>query len=234
MNFNDLLAEYKPFISSVLTTKPSVTLPEEQEESPTIMLEPTEEIKNAPEETDSNDGVKPIYTAEHLINKLMYNMDPKDNNSIYYTKFTKKDIPRFAKTMKAIFSNVLDEEDLPKDNVNNLVMQAALESDYGTNPRGNGYNLGGIKAIGPDREKVGTKWSDNNYYRNFNNLYDYARYVVHLLDNRYNAIRTSPDNFIAALHGDNPGKYSYSGSSSTYAKNFQNMISLRKALNETL
>ncbi len=82
---------------------------------------------------------------------------------------------KFANTMKTIYSEVLDELGLPKHNISNLVRQDALESTYGTSPRGNGYNLGGIKVF-HNKETLGTRHSDGYYYRNFKDLKDYARY----------------------------------------------------------
>lgn len=48
--------------------------------------------------------------------------------------------------MTPIFKEALEENGLPTTNLNNLVRQAALESNYGLDPRGErGFNLSGIK-----------------------------------------------------------------------------------------
>lgn len=123
-------------------------------------------------------------------------------NPIYSTKFKEKNFRKFANTMKTIYSEVLDELGLPKHNISNLVRQDALESTYGISPRGNGYNLGGIKVFN-NKEVLGTKHSDGYYYRNFKDLKDYARYKIKLLHNDYGAIEIPAEQFIDALHGKN-------------------------------
>ena len=154
------------------------------------------------------------------------------SKEIYKTKFINKDIPNFTKVMSEIYSDVLDELNLPKDNLLNLIRQAAIESDYGTNPRGNGYNLGGIKNFTNDPSK-GTVYSgDKINYLNFNDLKDFATYKVKLLNDRYDAIKSPTNEFVSRLHGQNKGKYSYSSSKNAYMKAFEEMKSLDSAFNK--
>ena len=152
-------------------------------------------------------------------------------NPIYSTRFKEKNFRKFANTMKTIYSEVLDELGLPKHNISNLVRQDALESTYGTSPRGNGYNLGGIKVFN-NKESLGTRHSDGYYYRNFKNLKDYARYKIKLLHNDYGAIEAPAEQFIDALHGKNKKKKVYSAGKDAYEK-FRNMKSLNKYLDES-
>lgn len=152
-------------------------------------------------------------------------------NPIYSTRFKEKNFRKFANTMKTIYSEVLDELGLPKHNISNLVRQDALESTYGTSPRGNGYNLGGIKVFN-NKETLGTRHSDGYYYRNFKDLKDYARYKIKLLHNDYGAIEAPSEQFIDALHGKNKKKKVYSAGKDAYEK-FRNMKSLNKYLDES-
>ena len=152
-------------------------------------------------------------------------------NPIYSTRFKEKNFRKFANTMKTIYSEVLDELGLPKHNISNLVRQDALESTYGTSPRGNGYNLGGIKVFN-NKETLGTRHSDGYYYRNFKDLKDYARYKIKLLHNDYGAIEAPAEQFIDALHGKNKKKKIYSAGKDAYEK-FRNMKSLNKYLDES-
>ena len=69
-------------------------------------------------------------------------------NLDYYHKFGQTDnkFKELAEILKPIFVQVLKEKNLPLTQVDNLVRQAALESQYGLDPRGSrGFNLGGIK-----------------------------------------------------------------------------------------
>ena len=131
--------------------------------------------------------------------------------------------------MKSIYSEVLDELGLPKHNIPNLVRQDALESNYGLNTRGNGFNLGGIKVFN-NKENLGTLYKDGFYYRNFKDLKDYARYKVKLLHNNYGAITTPSNTFIDVLHGNNPNKKVYSGNKKHYIDTFKGMHSLNQYL----
>lgn len=136
----------------------------------------------------------------------------------YNTKFETKNFKNFADTMKAIYTEVLQELGLPKHNLKNLVRQDALESNYGLNAKG--YNLGGIKY----------RDSDGTYkLKEFKDLKDYARYKVNLLNNYYNAIATPEDNFIEALHGNNKDNRHYNNDIEKY-KAMNYMKSLDKYL----
>lgn len=135
----------------------------------------------------------------------------------------------FADVMYPIYREVVNQKGLNTKIIPYMIKQDALESNYGLSPRGNGYNLGGIKGS----PSVSTKGPDGQYYRNFNSLKDYVTYKVDLLNNRYNAFQaTSERDFINRLHGNNPSGYSYSANAVGYARNFNNLNSLDKALNK--
>lgn len=165
------------------------------------------------------------------INRVVPIIDP-EYESLKRTIFKNKDIKNFSNVMSKIYTKVLTDLSLPLHNVPNLVRQDALESSYGTSTRGNGYNLGGVKVF-IDKEKLGTKYKDGFYYRNFNDLEDYARYKVNLLENDYGGIISSPaSEFIDRLHGNNPGKKNYSANKSHYINSFKGMKTLDSYLNE--
>lgn len=158
------------------------------------------------------------------IRRVMQNNDYKHRFGTSSNKFQE-----FADVMYPIYKEVITEQGLNPKIIPYLIKQDALESNYGLSPRGNGYNLGGIKGS----PIVSTKYSDGQYYRNFSNLKDYVSYKVRLLNNRYDAFSaTSEQDFINKLHGNNPSGYSYSASSETYSKNFKGLTSLSKALNK--
>lgn len=165
------------------------------------------------------------------INRVVPIIDP-EYESLKRTIFKNKDIKNFSNVMSKIYTKVLTDLSLPLHNVPNLVRQDALESSYGTSTRGNGYNLGGVKVF-IDKEKLGTKYKDGFYYRNFNDLEDYARYKVNLLENDYGGIISSPANeFIDRLHGNNPGKKNYSANKNHYINSFKGMKTLDSYLNK--
>jgi hypothetical protein len=131
--------------------------------------------------------------------------------------------------MVKVYSDVLDELGLPKTNLMNLVKQAAIESNYGTDPRGNGYNLGGIKNFTGDDSKGTVNPSDNTSYLNFTDLKDFARYHVRLLNDKYGALAaTDSTDFVNRLHGNNPGGRNYSVNRSGYHRMFDNMASVER------
>lgn len=154
------------------------------------------------------------------------------NSAVYKTKFKEKDMKQFVKVMTKVYSDVLDEMGLPKTNLVNLVKQAAIESNYGIDPRGNGYNLGGIKNFTGDDSKGTVFIGDNTSYLNFKDLKDFAKYHVTLLNDKYDAIaaRDSTD-FINRLHGANPSGRNYSINKSGYNRMFSNMKTLEKIFN---
>lgn len=158
------------------------------------------------------------------IRRIMQNNDYNHKFGTSSNKFQE-----FADIMYPIYKEVVTEQGLNSKIIPYLIKQDALESNYGLSPRGNGYNLGGIKGS----PIVSTRYSDGQYYRNFSNLKDYVTYKVQLLNKRYNAFdATSEQDFINRLHGNNPSGYSYSASSETYSKNFRELTSLNKALNK--
>lgn len=168
-----------------------------------------------------------------FINKILEGKKP----SLDYThKFGSTDnkFQEFASVMTPIFKEALEKNEYPLTNLNNIVRQAALESSYGLDPRGErGFNLGGIKhpgdSIAPKYKK--TKHTDGEYYIDFDNLGDYASYKVKLLNDRYNALDARNTNdFIDRLHGNNPNKSNYSADKKSYLRNLNGTKSLDKFL----
>lgn len=170
-----------------------------------------------------------------FLNKILRGQQPSLD---YSHKFgsTKDKFKEFADVMTPIFREALEENGYPTTNLNNLVRQAALESNYGLEPRGDrGFNLGGIKHPG---DKIAPKYKKSRYkdgfdYIDFDNLRDYANYKVKLLDNRYDALGAKNTNdFISRLHGANPHKSSYSADRDSYRRNLNGTISLNKYLSD--
>jgi hypothetical protein len=157
--------------------------------------------------------------------------DLKDKG-IYQTKFKTKDVNEFVKVMTKVYADVLDELHLPKTNLVNLVKQAALESNYGTEARGNGFNLGGVKNFTGDDSRGTVNPGDNTSYLNFRDLKDFARFHVQLLNDKYGAI-TAKDStdFVNRLHGANPAGRNYSINKEGYHRMFNNMATLEKIFN---
>ena len=183
-----------------------------------------ESDKETQESRDINNKI------QNTINKTN-SIDP-EYESLKSTIFKTKDIGNFSNVMSKIYTKVLTDLNLPLHNVPNLVRQDALESSYGTSTRGNGFNLGGVKVF-QDKEKLGTKYKDGFYYRNFGNLEDYARYKVNLLENDYGGIISAPaSEFIDRLHGKNPGKKNYSANKRHYINSFKGMRTLDSYLNK--
>ena len=185
---------------------------------------------NVDEQKDNNVNKDIVQQEEQRIPEYkQFNDMPitkSTNTDIYKTKFTTKDIPNFTKVMSQIYFDVLDEMGLPKTNLLNLVRQSAVESNYGTDPRGNGYNLGGIKNFTKDPNRGTVYKGDNISYLNFKDLKDYVTYKVKLLNTKYNAIDAPENEFVDRLHGNNPTKQSYSASRENYFKVFKNMKTL--------
>ena len=150
----------------------------------------------------------------------------EDMRNNFITK-SKNKFDTFVNKMYPIIERTLIEKELPTDNLHNVLKQMAHESDYGLNPRGNGYNLSGIKAWDDDE---GTKFKDGNYYRDFKDYRDYADFYIDLLNNRYNALDAKDTNdYIYRLHHGKDGK-SYSADEKGYKKNLTRMYSLDRAI----
>lgn len=150
----------------------------------------------------------------------------EDMRNNFITK-SKNKFDTFVNRMYPIIERTLIEKELPTDNLHNVLKQMAHESDYGLNPRGNGYNLSGIKAWDDDE---GTKFDDGNYYRDFKDYRDYADFYIDLLNNRYNALDAKDTNdYIYRLHHGKDGK-SYSADEAGYKRNLTRMYSLDKAI----
>lgn len=155
-------------------------------------------------------------------------------NLDYYHKFGQTDnkFKELAEILKPIFVQVLKEKNLPLTQVDNLVRQAALESQYGLDPRGSrGFNLGGIKWNNNQTDREWTKHKDGEKYIDFENLYDYAQYKVDLLNSRYNALTaTSTNDFVDRLHGNNDTNSNYSQGKDNYIRTLNRTTSLNKYL----
>ena len=139
----------------------------------------------------------------------------------------------FASIMVPIFGKALYSEGIQtsKDNLDNLVRQAALESNYGLDPRGkSGFNLSGIKWYkGCIYGK--TKGVDGQDYIDFPSLEDYAKYKVRLLNNKYDVFNAkNTTDFVDRLHGNNSSKANYSASKDKYLSALNNMKTLNQYL----
>ena len=167
----------------------------------------------------------------------MYNPNESDDNMQndidHIFGQTSNKFEEFAGVMIPIFEKALKDNNIEttKDNLYNLVRQAALESNYGLSPRGkNKFNLSGIKWFkGCPYDK--TKWEDGEDYVDFPNLEAYADYKVKLLNDKYQAFgASSTTDFVNRLHGQNPSKANYSASKQNYLTSLNNMKSLNKYL----
>lgn len=140
---------------------------------------------------------------------------------------SKNKFDTFVNKMYPIVERSLLDAGHSTDNLDNVLRQMAQESNYGLSPRGNGYNLSGIKAWD---SKEGTKHKDGYYYRNFKDYRDYADYHVALLNNRYNALDAKDTkDFVYKLHHTKDGK-KYSGDERGYRRNLGRMTSLDNAI----
>lgn len=137
----------------------------------------------------------------------------------------------FVEKMYPIIEQTLLRKKHSLHNIDNILRQMALESNYGLNSRGNGYNLSGIKAW---NDEDGTKHTDGQYYRNFKDYSDYADFYIDLLNNRYDALNAKDaDDYIRRLHNGVNG-LKYSANEGAYRSNFKNMKSLDQAIQNYL
>lgn len=138
---------------------------------------------------------------------------------------------KFVETMYPIIEQTLIKKGYSTKNINNILRQMTFESDYGLSPRGNGYNLSGIKSW---NKNDGTKHSDGFMYRNFKDYSDYADFYIDLLNNRFDAINAKDSNdYIYRLHHGKNGE-KYSSNETGYMNVFNNMRSLDKAIEKYL
>lgn len=149
----------------------------------------------------------------------------------------------FAEIMYPAVIKVLQEQGLPITNAHNIVRQAAIESNYGTDPRGaQGYNLSGIKwTKSADPKYKHTTGADGEEYIDFDNLKDYIYYKVKILNDNYDALNAkNAKDFARRLHPNAAGiptnqrasgyKGDYSGDYNSYKNNITNLNSLDKTL----
>ena len=200
--------------------------------------------KEEPKEPINVVDVAKEYAPSAVASMLLGNINPfvskllegKKPSLDYSYKFgsTGNKFEEFASVMTPIFKEALEENGFPITNLNNLVRQAALESNYGLDPRGErGFNLSGIKhpgdSIAPKYKK--SRYKDGFDYIDFDNLKDYANYKVKVLNDRYKALDAKDTNdFIDRLHGNNSGKYNYSADKDSYRRNLNGTLSLNKYL----
>ena len=202
-------------------------LPKEEPKEPVDVVDIIKEYAPSAATSFLSGSVNPF------INKLLEGKKPSLD---YSHKFgsTGNKFEEFASVMTPIFKEALEENGLPTTNLNNLVRQAALESNYGLDPRGErGFNLSGIKhpgdSIAPKYKK--SRYKDGFDYIDFDNLKDYANYKVKVLNDRYKALDAKDTNdFIDRLHGNNSGKYNYSADKDSYRRNLNGTLSLNKYL----
>lgn len=202
-------------------------LPKEEPKEPVDVVDIIKEYAPSAATSFLSGSVNPF------INKLL---EGKKSSLDYSHKFgsTGNKFEEFASVMTPIFKEALEENGLPITNLNNLVRQAALESNYGLDPRGErGFNLSGIKhpgdSIAPKYKK--SRYKDGFDYIDFDNLKDYANYKVKVLNDRYKALDAKDTNdFIDRLHGNNSGKYNYSADKDSYRRNLNGTLSLNKYL----
>lgn len=173
----------------------------------------------------------------------IYNTDIDWNH--HFSKDEKGNNPfkEFAEIMYPAVIKVLQEQGLPITNAHNIVRQAAIESNYGTDPRGaQGYNLSGIKwTKSADPKYKHTTGADGEEYIDFDNLKDYIYYKVKILNDNYDALNaTNAKDFARRLHPNAAGiptnqrasgyKGDYSGDYNSYKNNITNLNSLDKTL----
>ena len=202
-------------------------LPKEEPKEPVNVVDIIKEYAPSAATSFLSGSVNPF------INKLLEGKKPSLD---YSHKFgsTGNKFEEFASVMTPIFKEALEENGLPTTNLNNLVRQAALESNYGLDPRGErGFNLSGIKhpgdSIAPKYKK--SRYKDGFDYIDFDNLKDYANYKVKVLNDRYKALDAKDTNdFIDRLHGNNSGGYNYSADKDSYRRNLNGTLSLNKYL----
>lgn len=144
-------------------------------------------------------------------------------------KLTKKNsVKDYVDLMYPIMQQEMAKNGYPMTNIDNVMRQMAQESNYGRDTRGNGFNYAGIKATGADKKEVGTKYSDGEYYMNFENNADFANWYLDLLNDRYDALNaTSSQDYINRLHD---GPYKYSKDKKGYSRNFRRMKTLDNIL----
>lgn len=163
----------------------------------------------------------------------------------HFSKDKKGNSPfkEFAEVMYPAVIKVLQEQGLPITNAHNIVRQAAIESNYGTDPRGaQGYNLSGIKwTKSADPKYKHTTGADGEEYIDFDNLKDYIYYKVKILNDNYDALNAkNAKDFARRLHPNAAGiptnqrasgyKGDYSGDYNSYKNNITNLNSLDKTL----
>ena len=184
-------------------------LPKEEPKEPINVVDVAKEYAPSVATSFLSGSVNPF------INKLL---EGKKSSLDYSHKFgsTENKFEEFASVMTPIFKEALEENGLPITNLNNLVRQAALESNYGLDPRGErGFNLSGIKHPG---DSIAPKYKKSRYKDGF----DYIDFD--------NLKAKDTNDFIDRLHGNNSGGYNYSADKDSYRRNLNGTLSLNKYL----
>lgn len=237
----DQSSGYTPFIDS--STGRYFTLrPEEYATAPNkFTLRRVNKFDGNSTETQALELQNPISyfnLEKHLeepYNKIIPPLLPrKEIHPFRKPKGKSPNIKEFVDILYPIAERVLEDSGYNRDASENIVRQAALESAYGTNPRGaQGYNWGGIKNLNKEANSKykSTLYRDGFEYLDFDNLYDFVKYKADLLNNRYDALNAdTPEEFVERLHGKNVGKHNYSGDKNSYIRNFKGMRTLNKEL----
>lgn len=237
----DQSSGYAPFIDSS-TARYYTLRPEEYATAPNkITLRRVNKFDGNSTETQALELQNPISyfnLEKHLeepYNKVIPPLLPrKEIHPFRKPKGKSPNIKEFVDILYPIVERVLEDSGYNRDASENIVRQAALESAYGTNPRGaQGYNWGGIKNLNKEANSKykSTLYRDGFKYLDFDNLYDFVKYKADLLNNRYDALNAdTPEEFVERLHGKNAGKHNYSGDKNSYIRNFKGMRTLNKEL----
>lgn len=174
----------------------------------------------------SIDPLKNVKPEEQVVSVPFKYTYPKDNAIKRLN--SKSSVEDFVSLMYPIVQQELAKNNYSMNNIDNVMRQLALESNYGRSTRGNGYNYAGIKALGQDKKEVGTLHSDGFYYRNFKDNADFANWYLDLLNNRYDALNaSSSEDYINRLHD---GEFKYSKDKNAYIQSFKNMKTLDRVL----
>lgn len=164
--------------------------------------------------------------------KLVTPSTTNNKKNSYNHRFTKFNPREFIEVLYPIYKEVLEENNLPISQIQNLIRQSAFESGYGIHPRGSkGFNLGGIKWVNNPSSNTykynHTKGPDGEEYVDFDNLRDFVEYKVKLLNGTYNALTAKDTNeFVRRIHGDNEYEKSYSINPEGYMETLNSMKTL--------
>lgn len=196
MDYSNIFTTYNSVDPIVYTNIPNPTPSNIKMKSPLqellFKLEQNQTLKKVQEDPKNSklEDIDYSYLDKYHLKEQAPQNKPIENNQI--TSF--KNQQDFINTMKPIYQKVLSEKGIDTSYADYLVAQSALESGWGKHQAGK-FNLGGIKVPSKQRGKgLGTVRKtrevingQNKYiedeFRNFNDLEDYARFHVNLLNN---------------------------------------------------